>query len=243
MDTLGKPTNFHRRFHRRNDGLMVPSKTSITPGFTPADLTDVSGWWDFSETSTLTTATGYSQIDCNLSSGQNLAQATGANQPTSTTLNGLNAASFDTTDDMFYNISDKTQPYSLWVVLKLHAAHATNHKYFGDTGAEALLFSQVSKWALSTFSGNVYTSAIATDTNPHLFIGVFNGASSIFALDGTVVSSVSLSAKTLATLTLGGTGAQHGDFDCGEAGYTRGAMTLAEIADMQAYSQAKWGTA
>lgn len=70
--------------------------------FTPMQLGGLVGWWDASDTSTITSSAGaVSQWDDKSGRGNHLVQATAANQPAtgSATQNGLNIIRFDGTND------------------------------------------------------------------------------------------------------------------------------------------------
>ena len=80
-------------------GLYVPHTTA---DWTPLDLTSLVGWWDASDTATITSSGGaVSQWDDKSGNGNHLVQATSALQPTTgtRTINSLNAIDFIPTDD------------------------------------------------------------------------------------------------------------------------------------------------
>lgn len=80
----------------------VAPSTAPTP-FQTSNPTFISGnvvWLDASDTTTITIATGVSNWTDKSGKGNNVAQATGGNQPTETTLNSLNALSFNGSSDI-----------------------------------------------------------------------------------------------------------------------------------------------
>lgn len=76
-------------------GIIASSKSM---GWSPAELTNVRGWYDAADTTTISVSgTAVTQWNDKSTYGKNLTQATGAARPTSgvTTLNGLNVITFD----------------------------------------------------------------------------------------------------------------------------------------------------
>lgn len=77
----------------------TPFATTIirpTPQFVPSDLADLYAWWDATDSSTLTIATGVSEWADKSGNGFDLTQTTGARQPVTgtRTIGGLNALEF-----------------------------------------------------------------------------------------------------------------------------------------------------
>jgi len=94
------------------------------PGFLPTDVQALTGWWDFSDASTLwedTSATNpvtnqgdsIARIDDKSSSGASLTQATGSAQPTwnVNTQNGRAAAEFDNANTQILFIGDHSNNF------------------------------------------------------------------------------------------------------------------------------------
>jgi hypothetical protein len=78
----------------------MPSTIGITASsvWTPLELPGLAGWWDASDTSTITASSGsVSQWNDKSSNGRNVSQGSGAAQPTTgaSTRNGLNVLDFD----------------------------------------------------------------------------------------------------------------------------------------------------
>ena len=81
-----------------NSRLLRPRAT----GFNPKSITGLFGWWDFSDSSTLTlSGTSITQVLDKSGNSRTASQGTANNQPTlaSSARNGLSAAQFDGTND------------------------------------------------------------------------------------------------------------------------------------------------
>lgn len=80
--------------------------TQATPVVnTPPSTANLVAWYDPSDSANYTVATGYSQVVDKSVSSHTVDQATGANQPTVTTINGLNAMLFNGTSQYLSNTS------------------------------------------------------------------------------------------------------------------------------------------
>jgi len=124
-------------------------------------------------------------------STQNLVQATGSKQPTyrasTAAFNNQPTVQGDGTDDWIgATVASIAQP--VWVVLI--AAHgATKKTLFDGAATFQLVYDGGTGSRYFLFSGSALDSGDAIDTNPHLHVCTFNGASSSYALDGTVIAS------------------------------------------------------
>jgi hypothetical protein len=91
-------------------------------GFAPTDIAGLMGWYDPSDTSSITeTAGAVSQLDDLSGNGRHLVQATGSNQPiTGTrTQNGLNVLDFDGSgigQRLYYGTNVAYNPYTIYLV-------------------------------------------------------------------------------------------------------------------------------
>ena len=80
-----------------NPRLLVPRASG---GFNPSRLANLALWLDFSDQSTVATATGISSVTDKSGNGRTFSQAVANNQPSYTnTQNGRKVATFDGTDD------------------------------------------------------------------------------------------------------------------------------------------------
>lgn len=82
-------------------GLGLTQPRNRGAAFSPLDIPDLAGWWDASDTTTITEASGsVSQIDDKSGNNRNLVQSLLADQPATgtATVNGLNVLSYDGDD-------------------------------------------------------------------------------------------------------------------------------------------------
>lgn len=112
---------------------------------TPGDISNLIGWWDFSDTSSVTTSgSAITRIDpqAAASSSMFFQQATSTYQPSTTTLNGLNAASFsgDYMKSDGANDSDFTYltgDFTIVVVFQRASGTSTSNRVLWGQGANA----------------------------------------------------------------------------------------------------------
>lgn len=90
----------------RRSLLGVPATTRSAGGaFTPTDIAGLRGWWDASNSGSITASSGaVSQWDDLSGNGYHMTQPTGTNQPTTgtRTINSLNVIDFDGLDNFLY---------------------------------------------------------------------------------------------------------------------------------------------
>jgi hypothetical protein len=101
MQSLANKTNSDYYFANGSAGLGINKDLRWTPSAISTAL-----WFDASDSSTITIATGVSQLNDKSGNGRNATQATGANQPLviSNGLNNLNVIRFDgSNDSLGYN--------------------------------------------------------------------------------------------------------------------------------------------
>lgn len=111
--------------------------TWLPPPFTLLSLGPL-GWWDASDTSTITSSSGsVSEWRDKSGNGFNMAQATQANQPTTgtRTQNGLNVLDFDGTDDGMVTTATTgrfraSRAYSVFLVAKSDRTNAAAEGLF-----------------------------------------------------------------------------------------------------------------
>lgn len=90
---------------------------------------------------------------------------------------------FDGTDDYLAVVASVAQPCTVYVIAKL-AANTQTSTYVGSA---ATAFLGATTTAFETYGGTALTTGTA-DTNAHVIEGVFNGASSVIAMDGTAAT-------------------------------------------------------
>lgn len=156
-------------------------------------------WYDFSDAATVTlNGSTVSQIDDKSGAGRHQSQGTAANQPayTSGGQNGLNCATFDSTDYLQNATATPTttQPYLVFVVAK-RASGANNNMCGGGT----YIFG-TTVW--NTYAGTTLASATAVDTLAHVFCAKSAGASSYLRLDGAQIASGNAGTTTFGSSTI-----------------------------------------
>ncbi len=114
--------------------------------------------------------------------GDTLVQATGANQPSKRTVSGLTVVRFDGSDRLQITTGAHVQPMTTVVVCKLNATAGT--PVILDGGNTNFTHDIGSTTAFIMYSGATLSSGIALDTNWHIIIATFNGASSRIRIDG-----------------------------------------------------------
>jgi hypothetical protein len=134
---------------------ILTQPSAAAGGWTPAQLTNVRGWYDAADTATITVSgTAVTQWNDKSSYGKNLTQGTAAARPTSgvTTLNGLNVITFDGGD-------------------YLGAATASDWTFLSDGTDYLVAF--VAKFGVNanpdTYFGFINTKASATDPGTDLY--------------------------------------------------------------------------
>lgn len=100
--------------------------------WSPADLADLAAWYDASDTTTITSASGrVSAFADKGPNGYNLSQGTGTRQPKTgaATLNGLNVLSWDGDYDMDYDAGSDAIDLAPLTVCAVVTADPTNNQY------------------------------------------------------------------------------------------------------------------
>jgi lysophospholipase L1-like esterase len=123
--------------------------------------------------------------------GVDVAQGTGANQPTLVTaaINGHKALSFDGTNDVLTSSSSLTQaqPFAVVGVVKANSLTPGNNGYrnFISDALGEVVGHDGSHWVMYG-GGGIPTGSTPVDTNAHVISAEFNGASSKVYVDGTL---------------------------------------------------------
>lgn len=138
--------------------------------------------------------------------GGDPAQATGALRPTFrasvAAYNNKPTVEFGGTQYLDFDIANLGQPYSLVVVGNTAGANALAERIVGvgSNAGNGVGDSSANAWA-ATFGTTI--SGGTCDSNPHLFRGYANGASSALGIDGTTIATGNAGTNTLTRLTLG----------------------------------------
>ena len=218
--------------------------------WTPADLTLVA-WFDASDTDSITHNAGaVSQWADKSGNGYHVTQSTEAWKPATGThtLNGLNVLWHN--NDHLHNLSvTMPRPFTIGAVYQIDpSAPDKTYRFWGalapDSGATGAIGRRSATWGI--YDGNAVghpnSSSFAT-TDPHAHVGVFNGSSSVYSIDGTRAS---------ASLTAGTTGRLHvGAYADGaysplvgrmaEIVIASGALTGTDLSSLEDYLMTKWG--
>lgn len=227
------------------------------PPFTPASLSNLEGWYDASDTATITQSAGKVSAWASKANTHTLTQGTGAAQPNTGTRteNGLNAIDFEFADALsvpssLYSLlgsapctefvvwrSDNTSGDATQVIVAGQIGNFLRHGIFETATAKSFI-------NRTTF---VSTNILQTrDTNAHL-TGFFRSGPQLIPWNDTTVGTNSNNSEdiTLTSMTMGANTAIGGTrFDgliCEYIVYTR-ALTNAEINQVNAYLGAKWNT-
>lgn len=135
--------------------------------------------------------------------GGDLVQATGTKQPTyrasTAAFNNQPTVQGDGTDDfLMATVAVIAQP--VWVVLV--AAHGAVKKTLFDGSSSLQLVYDGGSPRYFLFAGTALDSGDIIDTNPHLHVCTFNGASSGYTLDGVQIASGNAGTNTTNRFTL-----------------------------------------
>jgi hypothetical protein len=112
------------------------------------------------------------------------------------------------------------------------------------TIANAQLLGTAGSNAWRMYAGTGFTNGTATQDVAHLFVGEFNGASSIFTIDGSAVVGNPGINTTLDGLTMctGASGSSHGSYHVAWASCINRVLTTDEKAGLLAWSRSHYGT-
>jgi hypothetical protein len=210
----------------------VPRFVAPPPGpFTPASLTGLKAWYDASDSSSYTIATGASQWNDKSGGGFHLLQATGASQPTLSVggfgSSGKDCFVFDGTNDVMTTSGSlaPAQPFGVWIVTDWNAKTGDMCVWCGASGGNAQ---------------GKFNSA-NTSTSPIILRGIFNGASSQIAVSGGSVVNGNAGAGTMTNFKLGANRFDGELYDgkVAEIVITT-SPTAGDITDIEGYLTTKW---
>jgi len=181
--------------------ITVDGQTVFTAGPDVPAEGDLQARYDFSQ------ASGTSSVLDRSGNGHDLSGTyTG---PTST-INGVQAGTFDGTDD-FLDVafgSTISQPTHFFVVAEFTEGPSADFAEIvtGDnsTNRQSIVgdnFNNGSDFTL--FAGVRLNSGITYDTDPHILSGLFDGSNSVLRLDGSQIASGDAGSNDLSGLTLG----------------------------------------
>lgn len=194
-----------------------PYILGIKPGWTIEDLPNIVFWHKIDSISGLSDDDPISTILAGGSTSYNAIQTTASYKPIYKTAiqNGLPVARFAGTDDSLYvdgaaaSFSGQDEPMT--IVIAAAASDLTMDRYLfsfgnsadGDSLVCIYMQSSQGKWRMlrRADDGSVgYGYLGAADTNPHIFVLVFNGTTTTCYIDG--VKTMDALASDVTTLTL-----------------------------------------
>lgn len=218
-------------------------------GWTPADLSPEE-WWDFSDGSTLTLASGaVSAIASKGSGGRSASNGTAAERPTLSIVNGLSAALFDGSNDTL-NLSSSlptgaapspltiaqvfTRPSS-GIVSQIMGAGANSPPWPTQWWTDNVTY--IAPW------GSGFSAMGSADTRTGAFVDIIvKGASSTTLYrNGSTVASVSNASGSGSLTRIGSRGSTlHNGAIC-EIVYLYADVSGADLANLTSYLMSKWG--
>lgn len=218
------------------------------PTYNPLSLT-WTRYFDYSDASSVTlNGSTISQINDQSGNAGHATQGTAANQPTYTLAgqHGQNVGTFDGGDILSTPTFTQAQPMMVYVVVRISSLAAGAMSFFnGDSGNVFVVYKLATTHLWSMFSGStVRSAAVAADTNWHVLVARFEGASSYLMLDGTTIItglSPGTAGLTADAINMGASTAAAGQL-IGQYGFA--GMGLHSDADrdaMVAHLKAKWG--
>lgn len=198
--------------------LLLTPKATVT-AFAPTDLSNLKEWlkadagtWQDNGLTTAATADGDpvgGWVDQS-GAGKNALQGTTAAKPTlklgANGINGKAALSFDGGDDLTTAAftAALSQPNTIYVVAKQASVGAYHIFYDGEGAGSRNQFyaDNVNKYSL--YGGNTIAESVGSaNTNAHLLVAQFNGASSSFWRDNSLLLSGDVGAFALSGLYIG----------------------------------------
>lgn len=209
---------------------------------TPASMTGIQGWYDFSASgvadgvaiTSLTDGSGNGRTITGAATAQPLSK-TGANG-----INNLAVALFDGVNDVMTTASfSVSQPFTIYAVVT--GGGAGPLRYFANLTTEVVRVGYDATTGANAFAGVSLTGTGTAAANPKVVTTVFNGASSIIRVDRSQVTSGDAGSSNIANgISVGGTGtAQFWNGKIGELFWTNVASV---DTGAETYLKNKWGT-
>jgi hypothetical protein len=235
----------------------VSNATTVTyPGvfstpFSPLDLSPTL-WLDASDETTITESGGaVSQWDDKSGNGYNVVQATAANQPTTgtRTLNSLNTIEFVNADWMKTTAGvTLAQPFFVFAVCQWDTSGRVGPYLMSGYNDLNMVISLLNTDDLR-YRGGATSVTISNNVGldaPHIVGGLWNGASSVFRLDG-ATSAQTVGTTSTELVAIGAAGPDVGasvawlDGFIAELIVVDGTLTAQQISDTETYLADKWG--
>lgn len=162
-------------FHGKKSG-------SSYSGYVPSGTPKM--WYDASQLEGLSDNDPVAAIPDLSGNGINLAQAEPTDKPTYQTSvqNGLPSVRFTANLSIGTGLTDFSQPNTVFLVAKVTTVATNDYLCGGINGGRNDILTPNSNWGL--YAGDVVESTVPVDTNPHVISVLFNGASTVFRIDG-----------------------------------------------------------
>ena len=193
----------------------VSAQQIVLPTFRPSQLTTLVGWWDASDSTTLTDAgSGHcSQWNDKSSNANHVTQATDAQRPviTASGINGLTTLTFTAASTQFFEkltltgMPNLTTGISCGVMMK--SLSANNHALWDIsattlTNSTAFLSQLANTIQLRSQNANASSKAFTDTTSAHIFSGSISTALRDVYVDGVQGTPNSTSQSSLASTNL-----------------------------------------
>lgn len=239
LTTDKRPVDVSTTWDSKTEWEAYQSKNNVTISNGVLTLVDVSAptegllhQYDWSASGTTTTT---------VPDQEGTADLTGSFTDLTGSINGVQAGTFDGTDDAVdASYSGSTQPLERFIVLAPNSATGTQVFLEGTSANFQTYINAFDNWSMnagSTVEDN------AADTNPHIITSAFNGASSVLRVDGTQVASGDAGTNDPGGMTVGkrrsnenyfnGLVGEVLEYDPNASGYSR--------TDVESYLSSKWG--
>lgn len=210
----------------------------------PLQLPGIQVWYDLSKLTGLADGQSIASLPDLSGQGHLGLNGTPANQPLfkQGIQNGLPAMLFNGTSSYLVAAAlNLSQPLTLWAIAKYVSFTAASNVMVDATPTDVTLYSTSGgNWAF--YAGSSAITQGAHDTNWHIHLGVFNGASSVRALDGAEITGNPGSAGITDFYVGGLTGGNWGNVYIAEVGVHSGALSSANRNALRSYSKSKWAT-
>ena len=220
------------------------------PAFTPADLTNVFGWWDASDLSTITkdVSDRVSQIDDKIGTND-IVQATGGNQPLwlSADRNGLDVIDFVGSRWMNKTWTALTMPFTIFHVCLVPANTGSDAAmYDGSIFLSALHYRTSTADRFRAHDGLLITFLEAGIAGTWQYMTtiwstVTNEKEMFFGGVSKVTGTSSIDTLAGINLMSDGNDVKFGNEKFGEMAIVDGLSSASDIADWHTYAKDKWG--
>ncbi len=248
MGLKKKISNFLKPDYKTlNCGFMInPYSFVSTAVFDPNSVTGLVAWYDANDSATITkSADRVSQWNDKSSQGNNLVQATGADQPlwVNAVQNGKPIIRFDGVSEHMEDLvtNTYTQPTTLFMVCSTPTENGGNRAFFDGDSARNLLNlqspNQYRIYAGASLIGGTLSAGFK------LFRAKFNGASSSLHINNSSILSGDAGTQGLEGIIIGALNGFTGpsNFDVCEVLFYDANVSAGDITSIESYLNTKWG--